>query len=249
MNCFQCGDSCGCQCNCQMPDCNEINCCCCLITSPLSHSDTDHINPNQSTRFEQSSAANPNPIPSTYPNYGPRSPYSTQATFNPAPSGTDRNRSVFTPRDASQSLTRQPTLTLDGAAWSAVLPGNEVDWLVAIFKHANDAGHIYIITVRGHCLSNTHFVTFWVVHVCYALFVSWIYVILLSLFVCWWIVDLSILCSSLCSCVSGLLMYLFFLALCCFVSLFLSFLWQFIFHLHVTLHFCTLAFCQLLLSN
>jgi len=46
---LQCGE-CSCSCNCQTPECNEINCCCCqIVTTDASHAAAGPVEPPYGT--------------------------------------------------------------------------------------------------------------------------------------------------------------------------------------------------------
>jgi len=46
---LQCGE-CSCSCNCQTPECNEINCCCCqIVTTDASHAAAGPVEPAYGT--------------------------------------------------------------------------------------------------------------------------------------------------------------------------------------------------------
>lgn len=103
-----------------MPDCNEINCCCCQIKGPSSYPNADpsytnqgFLNPNNGSSFPHPDANYPHPISAnvslapTYPTYpGYTFPNNASSNINTLsatytnPFGADRDRSRLQPRDA-----------------------------------------------------------------------------------------------------------------------------------------------------
>jgi len=103
---MQCGD-CSCSCQCQTPECNEINCCCCQITSATPNMQTQPP-PHPTADFyhggARSSSLYPGPGTGEYGGGGTGSyPVYRDATMNPRyplTTGYD-TRPLYQPRPAT----------------------------------------------------------------------------------------------------------------------------------------------------